>query len=70
MHIRYKELASIFAVRKASHMDGRDTLSVQFYDRHGTSAFKVFLTFGGKEVPVEKDQYFQELVRRFRKEGA
>ena len=48
MHIRYKELAAVFAVRKPGHMDGVDTLSVQLFDRTGTAAFKVFFTFGGK----------------------
>ena len=48
MHIRHKELAAAFAVQKPGHMDGVNTLSFQFFDTRGNSAFKVFLTFGGK----------------------
>src|SRR5438309_7818659 len=33
MHVRWPQLASVFAVEKPSHMDGRTTLSVQFYDQ-------------------------------------
>jgi putative heme utilization carrier protein HutX len=48
MHIRQDEIAAIFAVEKPGHLDGVSTLSIQFYDRRGNSAFKVFLTFGSK----------------------
>lgn len=51
MHIRWPELAGIFAVEKPSHMSGVATLSVQFFDRAGNVAFKVFLNFGGKASP-------------------
>src|SRR5262245_60544013 len=47
MHLRFAELAAVFAVEKPGHMDGVRTLSLQFFDRTGGSAFKVFLTFGG-----------------------
>ncbi len=52
MHIRHNEIMSVFAVEKPGHLDGVATLSVQFYDRLGNSAFKVFLTFGNK-TPTE-----------------
>ena len=45
MHLRFEQLGSVFAVEKPSHTDGARTLSFQFYDRRGDSAFKVFLTF-------------------------
>ena len=48
MHIRQDEIAAVFAVEKPGHLDGVVTLSIQFYDRNGSSAFKVFLTFGNK----------------------
>src|SRR5215831_7419951 len=32
MHIRWKELAAVFAVKKPGHMDGTATHSLQFFD--------------------------------------
>jgi putative heme utilization carrier protein HutX len=46
MHIRHEQIGAVFAVEKPGHMDGVTTLSLQFYDQAGDSAFKVFLTFG------------------------
>lgn len=66
MHIRWPELAGIFAVEKPSHMSGVNTLSVQFFDRAGHAAFKVFLNFGGKATP-ERVQQFGELREQFRR---
>lgn len=66
MHIRWPELATIFAVEKPSHMSGVNTLSFQFFDRAGHAAFKVFLNFGGKATP-EKAKQFEEVRARFRK---
>jgi putative heme utilization carrier protein HutX len=65
MHIRMSQLAAAFAVRKPSHMDGVDTLSIQFYDRNGSSAFKVFLTFGSKAPSPERIAQFDSLVTEF-----
>jgi putative hemin transport protein len=65
MHIRHGQLGSVFAVEKPSHMDGAPTLSFQFYDRRGDSAFKVFLNFGGKPTP-DRAAKFRELRERFR----
>lgn len=53
MHIRHEQIAAVFAVEKPSHMDGVSTLSFQFYDCDGKSAFKVFLTFGQKAASDE-----------------
>jgi len=64
MHIRYKELASIFAIEKPSHMDGQPTLSIQFYDRDGRSAFKVFFNFG-KKVEPERVEAFERMCREY-----
>lgn len=66
MHIRYPRLHSIFAVEKPSHMDGVNTLSIQFFDEEGRSAFKVFLTFGGTPPAPERVADFQLLRDAFR----
>jgi putative hemin transport protein len=65
LHIRWRELASVFAVIKPSHMDGGRTLSVQFFDTHGAAALKVFLNFGGQPTP-ERESAFTSLCERFR----
>lgn len=46
LHIRWAELTSVFAIEKPSHMDGKSTQSLQFFDRRGDAALKVFLSFG------------------------
>lgn len=66
MHIRYPALARAFAVIKPGHMDGVQTVSFQFYDQCGTSAFKVFLTFGGKAPSAERMASFASIRDRFR----
>jgi putative heme iron utilization protein len=70
MHIRSRELAAAFAVRKPSHVDGHETISFQFYDRRGASAFKVFLSFGGHNPSEELAGRFDELTARFLKASA
>jgi putative hemin transport protein len=67
MHIRFRELASIFAVEKPGHTDGVTTLSVQFYDRHGAAALKAFLSFGGAPASPQRRAWFDELRRSFGK---
>ncbi len=66
MHIRGWELASVFAFRKPSHLDKHESLSFQFYDRRGNSAFKVFLNFGGNDPSPEQVQRYNELIQKFR----
>src|SRR3954451_11250881 len=66
MHIRWQRLGSAFAVEKPGHLDGVPTLSVQFYDADGNSAFKVFLTFGGKPPTPERRAQFDALRDKFR----
>jgi putative hemin transport protein len=61
MHIRFAEIAAAFAVTKPGHMDGVSTVSFQFYDRVGNSAFKVFLTFGGKPPTPERQAAFEKI---------
>jgi putative hemin transport protein len=65
MHIRWRELGSIFAVEKPGHMDGNKTLSFQFFDRAGHAAFKVFLGFG-TSIPREKAERFLAIRDTFR----
>lgn len=65
MHIRWKELASVFAVEKPSHMDGVSTLSIQFFDTRGSAAFKVFFTFGSKAPRPEARAAFDALRKEF-----
>ena len=67
MHIRGWELASVFAFRKPSHLDKHESLSFQFYDRRGNSAFKVFLNFGGKDPAPELVEEYNGLIQRFAK---
>jgi len=65
MHIRWPELAAVFAVEKPSHMSDINTYSFQFYDRQGNAAFKAFLSFG--KAPPERVARFAELRKEFRK---
>ncbi|QDU60035.1 ChuX-like family protein [Planctomycetes bacterium Pan216] len=69
MHIRYDRLGAIFAVEKPSHMDGVSTLSFQFFEKTGRSAFKVFLSFGGSAPAPERRQLFDDLRERFGLKG-
>lgn len=66
MHIRSSQIASAFAVVKPGHMDGVPTISFQFYDHSGASAFKVFLTFGGQAPSSERMKLFHDIRDRFR----
>jgi putative hemin transport protein len=67
MHIRWQQLGSAFAVEKPGHLDGVNTLSIQFYDRAGSAAFKVFLSFGGRAPAPERVAQFTQLRERFKK---
>ena len=69
MHIRSWELASVFAFRKPSHFDKHESLSFQFFDKCGNSAFKVFLNFGGKDPALELMEKYTDLIKRFAKQG-
>lgn len=67
MHIRSWEIASAFAFRKPSHLDGYETLSFQFFDTTGNSAFKVFLNFGSKDPTHELMQKYSAMIEKFKK---
>jgi len=66
MHIRWRELAAVFAVEKPGHMDGTATRSFQFFDQAGAAAFKVFLNFGGPSQP-ERAAKFMELRSKYKR---
>jgi putative heme utilization carrier protein HutX len=68
MHIRSTALAAVYALRKPSHTDGKDALSFQFFDRTGDAAFKVFLTFGGKDPSPERLAQYNEIIEKFKVE--
>src|SRR5438067_4657120 len=65
MHIRWQQLAAVFAVEKPGHMDGTGTRSFQFFDQAGAAALKVFLNFGGPIQP-EREAQFIELRTEFK----
>ncbi len=66
MHIRWREIGAVFSIEKPGHLDGRKTLSFQFFDRAGHAAFKVFLGFGAR-IPAEKEALFAEVREAYRK---
>src|SRR5258708_7429930 len=66
MHIRWQQLAAVFAVEKPGHMDGTGTRSFQFFDLAGAAALKVFLNFGGP-IPPEREALFNEVRTQFRR---
>src|SRR5439155_25065348 len=68
MHIRWRQLAAVFAVEKPGHMDGTATRSVQFFDQAGAAALKVFLNFGGPIRP-ERQAQFIELRDKFKQQS-
>jgi putative hemin transport protein len=65
MHIRWRQLAAVFAVEKPGHMDGTSTRSFQFFDQTGAAAFKVFLNFGAP-IPPERQAQFVSLRAKFK----
>ena len=66
MHIRWQEIGAMFAVEKPSHLEGKNTFSLQFFDRSGNAAFKVFLNFGGA-ISAERANKFTHMREEFRK---
>jgi putative heme utilization carrier protein HutX len=66
MHIRWQQLAAVFAVEKPGHMDGVATHSFQFFDQSGAAAMKVFLNFGGP-IAAEREKRFAELRNKFKR---
>jgi putative hemin transport protein len=65
LHLRWRELAAAFAVEKPGHMDGLATYSIQFFDRAGAAALKVFLNFGEAILP-ERLHFFCHLREKRR----
>jgi putative hemin transport protein len=69
MHIRWAQLAAVFAVDKPGHMDGITTHSFQFFDQEGAAACKVFLNFGGP-LRQETQRQYTELVGKFKRHSS
>jgi putative hemin transport protein len=65
MHVRWQQLAAVFAVEKPGHMDGMATRSLQFFDQAGAAALKIFLNFGGNISP-EREAWFKEVRTKFK----
>lgn len=66
MHLRWRQLAAVFAVEKPGHMDGVATRSFQFFDHAGAAACKIFLNFGGPISP-QKEALFSTMRTKFKK---
>jgi putative hemin transport protein len=66
MHIRWQQLAAVFAVEKPGHMDGTATRSFQFFDQSGAAALKVFLNFG-RSISAEREAQFIEMRTKFKR---
>jgi len=69
MHILYAEIGSIYSVRKVGHDSDFVTHSFQFFDHHGDAAFKAYLWEDFPQVPAHRIAAFEELTRRFAREG-
>ena len=65
MHLKLQELAAVFAVTKAGHLDGVSTLSFQFFSSDRRSAFKVFLSFGSKPCSADRLAFFDSAKATF-----
>ena len=66
LHILHDEVADAFAVEKIGHDSTATTRSLQFFDRAGDAAFKVFLWEDFPNVPAARVEAFEALVGRFR----
>jgi putative hemin transport protein len=67
MHIMHKDIASIYAVEKRSHMDAEDvTYSLQFYDNQGDAVFKMFVWENFPKFPKEVVDTYNALVEKFK----
>src|SRR5437667_9921435 len=66
MHIRWQQLAAVFAVEKPGHMDGMATRSIQFFDQTGAAALKIFLNFGGP-LSLQREAWFSEVRNQFKR---
>src|SRR4029450_6422778 len=66
MHIRWQQLAAVFAGENPGPMDGMATRSIQVFDQSGAAALKIFLNFGGP-LPPEREVAFNELRTKFKR---
>jgi len=66
MHIRWQQLAAVFAVEKPGHMDGMATRSLQFFDQTGAAALKIFRNFG-EPLSSEREAWFNDVRKKFKR---
>lgn len=65
IHIMPGEIASIYALEKKSHMNPDDhTYSLQFFDKEGNAAFKVFLWQDFPKTPQAVVEKYRALVEK------
>lgn len=65
MHIMAKEITSAYALEKKSHMNPDDhTYSIQFYDKFGNAAFKIFLWQDFPKTPAAIVEKYRALVEK------
>lgn len=66
MHIIWRDIAAIYAVEKQSHdVPDQRTYSIQFFDKQGDAAFKVFLWENFPTVPPEFVDKFRQAILKF-----
>ena len=66
MHIIWRDIAAIYAVEKQSHdVPDQRTYSIQFFDKQGDAAFKVFLWENFPAIPQEHVDKFREATIKF-----
>ena len=66
MHIMHKEITKAYALEKKSHMNPEDnTYSIQFYDRFGNSALKLFIWQDFPKTPEASIKVFREICEKF-----
>lgn len=67
MHIMPAEIRSVYAVEKKSHMNPEDhTYSLQFFDKQGDSALKIFLWQDFPKTPKAAVDAYREIVEKYK----
>lgn len=67
MHIMPAEIHQAFAIEKKSHMNPNDhTYSIQFFDKQGDSALKIFLWQDFPKIPAASVAAFGRVVEQFK----
>lgn len=67
MHIMPAEIHRAYAIEKKSHMNPEDhTYSIQFFDKEGDSALKIFLWEDFPKTPEASIAAYRQLVEQFK----